>query len=96
MLNANIRPSRDLRNNYADIVRTLEQHDHVIITNNGVGESVLIGIKDYVHYEEYLHRRFIYEELQKSKAEANNPNVELYDASKVFACLEHRLEERGL
>jgi prevent-host-death family protein len=84
MLNAQIRPSRDLRNNYADVVKTLEQHDHVIITNNGVGESVLIGIKDYAQYEEFLHRRFIYEELQKSKDEAANPNVELSDAVDVL------------
>jgi len=54
-----VRPSRDLRNNYADIVKLLKEHDHVIITNNGVGESVLIGYEDYEKYEEYLHRRFI-------------------------------------
>ena len=91
-----IRPSRDLRNNYADIVKSLKQHDHVIITNNGVGESVLISIDDYAEYEKYLHRRFIYEELQRSKTEANNPNVELRDATDVFIGLERRIAERGL
>jgi len=74
----------------------LEQHDHVIITNNGVGESVLINIKDYEKYEEYLHRRFIYEELQKSKAKANDPNTKLLDSADVFAGIEKKLEERGL
>jgi prevent-host-death family protein len=96
MLNAQIRPSRDLRNNYADIVKTLEQHDHVIITNNGVGESVLIGIKDYAQYEEFMHRRFIYEELQKSKGEAADPNVELSDAADVFGKIKQRIAGRGL
>jgi prevent-host-death family protein len=96
MLKTQVRPSRDLRNKYAEIVRSLERHDHVIITNNGVGESVLIGIEDYAGYEEYLHRRFIYEELQKSKAAANDPNVQLRDAADVLGRLEQRIGERGL
>jgi len=79
-----IRPSRDLRNNYAEIVKLLKQNDHVIITNNGVGESVLINIDDYAGYEEYLHRRFVFNELQKSKKDAANPSVALHDAADVF------------
>ena len=45
-----VRPSRDLRNHYADIVNSLKMHDHIIITNNGVGESVLINYGDYAKY----------------------------------------------
>ena len=96
MLNTQVRPSRDLRNNYADIVKTLEQHDHVIITNNGVGEVVLIGINDYAEYEEFLHRRFIYQELQKTKADTNEPDAQLHNAADVFTRLEQRLVGRGL
>ena len=96
MLNAQVRPARDLRNNYADIVRSLKQHDHIIITNNGVGESVIISFDDYAKYEEYLHRRFIYEELQKTKAKANNPNAVFHDAEDVFVEFDKILEERGL
>ncbi len=84
MLNTQVRPSRDLRNNYADIVKTLKEHDHIIITNNGVGESVLIGINDYAKYEEYLHHRYIYDELQKSKLAAADPATPRYDAEEVF------------
>jgi len=96
MSKTQIRPSRDLRNNYAEIVKLLKQHDHVIITNNGVGESVLINIDDYAGYEEFLHRRFIFDELQKSKAEAANPDLLLHDAADIFTGLEQRLEARGL
>jgi len=96
MLKTRVRTSRDLRNNYADVVRSLEQHDHIIITNNGVGESVLIGIKDYAKYEEFLHYRFIYEELQKSKTTLDNPNVVLHNAEDVFADIEQKLARRGL
>ena len=91
-----VRPSRDLRNNYADVVNSLKQNNHIIITNNGVGESVLISIDEYAEYEEYLHRRFIYNELQKSKADINDPDVKLHDAADVFAGLYKKLEEKGL
>jgi len=91
-----VRPSRDLRNNYADVVSSLKQNNHIIITNNGVGESVLIGIDEYEDYEEYLHRRFVYNELQQSKASLDDPNVNMHDAADVFAGIEVNLLERGL
>ena len=91
-----VRPSRDLRNHYADIVKLLKEHDHIIITNNGIGESVLIGYEDYAGYEEYLHRRFIYEELQKSKTEVSGPDVDLLDATDVFSRIHRQIDERGL
>jgi prevent-host-death family protein len=94
MTKTQVRPSRDLRNHYADIVKSLKEHNHIIITNNGVGESVLIGYEDYAMYEEYLHRRFIYEELQKSKSEVDAPNVELLDATEVFARIYRQIDER--
>ena len=91
-----VRPSRDLRNHYADIVKSLKAHDHIIITNSGVGEAVLIGYEDYEKYEEYLHRRFIYEELQNSKIKANDPDIDLLDSDEVFARIHKQMDERGL
>ncbi|MDR1193391.1 MAG: type II toxin-antitoxin system Phd/YefM family antitoxin [Peptococcaceae bacterium] len=96
MSKTQVRPSRDLRDNYADVVKSLKEHAHVIITNNGVGEAVLIGIKDFEQYEEYLHRRFIYDELQKSKAKMSDPNAVTHDADDVHAELEQILGAHGL
>ena len=96
MSKTQVRPSRDLRNNYAEVERMLDQHDRVIITKNGVGHSVLINIEDYAKYEDYLHRQFIYDELQKTKAKMDDPNVELRDADDVFARMDKRLEARGV
>ena len=96
MSKTQVRPSRDLRNNYADVVKSLKQHNHIIITNKGVGEAVLIDFKDYGRYEEYLHRQFIYEELQKSKAKMNDPNTIRHDADDVHAELEQILGLHGL
>ena len=96
MLNSHIRPSRDLRNNYAGMVNILKAHDHIVITNKGVGEAVLIGIEDFTMYEEFLHHRFIYNELQKSKEKSNNPEIKLLSAQAVFSGIAKRLDDRGL
>jgi PHD/YefM family antitoxin component YafN of YafNO toxin-antitoxin module len=77
------------------MVKLLKRHDHIIITNHGVGESVLIGIEDYADYEEFLHRRFVFEELQKSKAEAADPSVELRAAADVFGRIRQRIADKS-
>ena len=59
MMQTFVRPSRDLRNHYAEISEMLKDHDHVIITNHGRGESVLINIEDYAKDEEFLHQRYV-------------------------------------
>jgi prevent-host-death family protein len=94
MLKTHVRPSRDLRNNYADVVKTLEQHDHIIITNNGRGESVLISMESYADYEKYVHERYIYNELQKSKALLDDPNVELIPHEDAMERLRKQREAR--
>jgi len=96
MVKAQIRPSRDLRNNYADVMKALDQHDYVIITNQGRGDSVLIDMDDFAKYQQALHNEYIFNELQKSKALLEDPSVELRDAEDVFACLEKKLEARGI
>jgi len=96
MLNTHVRPSRDLRNKYADMVKTLKKHDHIVITNNGVGEAVLIGIEDFAKYEEFLHHRFIYDELQMSKEKLNDPSTKRLNVQEVFAGIHKRLDDEGL
>lgn len=73
MMKTFVRPARDLRNNYAELAGMLKDHDHVIITNRGRGEAVLIGIEDYAQYEEFLHERYVAQELAKAKRQAADP-----------------------
>ena len=76
MLQTHVRPSRDLRNNYAELAGIVKDHNHVIITHNGKGESVLIGIEEYAEYEKYTHQRYVSEELAKARIQANDPNTQ--------------------
>ena len=96
MLKTQVRPSRDLRNHYAEVAKTVAESDHVIITNNGRGEMALINMDMFEKFEEFLHQEHIYNELQKSKASLDDPSTVLHDAEDVFDRLEQRLTARGL
>ena len=96
MLKTQVRPSRDLRNHYAEIVKSVAENDHVIITNNGRGEMALINMDMFEKFEAFLHQQHIYSELQKSKASLDDPKTVLHDAEDVFDRMEKRLEAQGL
>ena len=96
MPNVRTKTFRDLSDNNSDLVNTIQEQGHVIATNDGVEEYVVMSIGDYAAYEERLHRLFIFERLQSSKAKLADPDVRLIDAADVFAKVYRRLEERGL
>ena len=63
MYNIYARPVRDLRNNYSELVGITKEHNHIIITNNGRDETVLMSIEDYHLCQEYLYKRYVREKL---------------------------------
>ena len=75
MNKTHVRPVRDIRNNYAELDRIVNDHDHIIITNNGRGTSVLIGIEEYSLYEEFLHNLYIKRKLDEAEASAADPDT---------------------
>ena len=70
-----------------EISEMLKDHDHVIITNHGRGESVLINIEDYAKYEEFLHQRYVAEALAKAKQQAADPDTQWADHESVWETL---------
>jgi prevent-host-death family protein len=94
MQNVQIRPVRDLRNNYAEVEAMLENHDPVIITKNGRGSAALINFDDYAAFEEYQHIKYIADKLQEAEEEAANPDTIWLDSKEVFKSL--REKYRGL
>lgn len=93
MMQTHVRPARDLRNHYAEMARMLKEHDHIIITNHGRGESVLINIEDYAEYEKFLHQRYIAEKLAEAKQQAADPDTQWADHDRVWEMLH---EQYGL
>ncbi|MDR0219971.1 MAG: type II toxin-antitoxin system prevent-host-death family antitoxin [Lachnospiraceae bacterium] len=85
MYNTIARPARELRNNYADIIRTLKEHNQILITNNGKGEAVLINAEDFADYEEYLHIRYVRDKLEEAEARAADPVVKWLTHEEFFA-----------
>ena len=83
MFVAHVRAVRDLRNNYPEVVQHVKNRDHVIITNNGKSEAVLIPYDEFEKYEEYLHIRFVKEKLAEAEVVADNPD-EWITADELF------------
>ena len=83
MFAAHVRAVRDLRNNYPEVVQQVKNRDHVIITNNGKSEAVLISYDEFEKYEEYLHIRYVKEKLAEAEAVADNPD-EWITADELF------------
>jgi prevent-host-death family protein len=85
MMNADVIPSRELRNNYAAIVKRLEERDSVIITNRGKGQAVLINFEDFKGYEEYLHLRYVRERLAEGERLAEDPDTKWLSHDEFWA-----------
>src|SRR5690625_3002727 len=55
IMEANIRPSADLRNHYNEISKQCkETRDAVIITVNGRGDTAVLGLQDYYQMKSEL------------------------------------------
>ena len=84
MYNVQVRPSRDLRNKYAEISSLVKERNPVIITNNGKGDTVLISMEDYAKYEDFMHRQYVLEELTKAEEEAKDPNTKWFSHDEIW------------
>jgi prevent-host-death family protein len=91
MKNIQVRPVRDLRNNYAELETLIEAHDPVIITKNGRGTAVLLNIDDFAEVEEYLHYKYVAEKLDEAETEAAKPGARWTDYKTVLIDCRRRL-----
>jgi len=84
MPHVQVRPSKDLRNHYREIANMAKKGDHVIITNHGKGDTVLISMEDYAKFEDYIQHRYIINELEKAELEAADPNTQWHTHDEVW------------
>ena len=94
MHNVNIRPVRDLRNNYTEIEALLEKHDPVIITKNGRSSAVLLSIEDYSDYEEFMHVKYIADKLKEAEEVAESSDAVWTDYKSVLNRLRTKYNEK--
>jgi len=74
MFTTHVKPVRDLRNNYPEVAQIIRNKDHVIITNNGKSEAVLISYDEFERYQEFLHVRYVKEKLAEAEALSAKPD----------------------
>jgi prevent-host-death family protein len=86
-----IRPVRDLRNNYPEIAEIIKKHQPVFITNQGRGEAVVIHIDDYADYEQFLYDRYVAQKLAEAEEIAADPNAKWLDLDDVDRRLREKL-----
>ena len=78
---SHIRPLSDLRNNFADITRTVEEtHQPVILTKHGRGKLVCMNYEDY---EKRVFKREIFDKLREAEREAAS-GVKMLGDTDVF------------
>jgi len=86
---SHIRPLSDLRNNFADITRTVEEtRQPVILTKHGRGKLVCMSYKDY---EKRIFQNEVFDKLKEAELEAASGVSRLADAE-VFNELIRELE----
>ena len=85
MYNIHARPVRDLRNNYAELARMTKNHQHIIVTNNGKDDTVLMSVDDYNLCREFLYTRHILNELEQAGKEANDSSTKWLAYDEVFS-----------
>ena len=83
MFSTHVKAVRDLRNNYPEVAKIVKNRDHVIITNNGKSEAVLISYDEFEKYQEFIHIRYIKEKLAEAELIAENPD-EWMDVDDLF------------
>ncbi|MCD8509308.1 MAG: type II toxin-antitoxin system Phd/YefM family antitoxin [Bacillus sp. (in: Bacteria)] len=86
-----IRPVSDLRNNFADISRTVhETAEPVFLTKNGYGDMVVMSIEAY---ERKLFESDIYFKLKEAELEAKSKDKRL-SHEEVVSDLRARVEKK--
>ena len=85
-----IRPVSDLRNNFAEISRTIQETEQpVFLTKNGFGHMVVLSMKAY---ENLQFESEIYFKLQESEREAR-ATKQRYSSKDVLKAMREAIEE---
>lgn len=88
----NIRPVSDLRNNFADISRTVhESSEPVFLTKNGYGDMVVMSMEAF---ERHQFDSEVYIKLKEAELEAKTTGKR-FSHDEVFSSLKRKLQEKA-
>ena len=84
-----IRPVSDLRNNFAEISRTVhETREPVILTKNGYGDMVVMS---YEEYQNIQYDMMVMRELRAAKLESET-TTERFTHDEVMSSIRNRIK----
>ena len=87
-----IRPVSDLRNNFADISKTVHETEQpVFLTKNGYGDMVVIS---YEAYEKLQHETNVFLKLKEAEMESN-ASTQRYAHADVMSGIRAKLANVG-
>ncbi len=88
----NIRPVSDLRNNFADISRTVhESSEPVFLTKNGYGDMVVMSMEAF---ERHQFDSEVYIKLKEAELEAKTTGKR-FSHDEVFSSLRRKIQEKA-
>jgi prevent-host-death family protein len=79
MFGVHVKQLSEINKNYSDIEKILNDHDRIVLTNNGKNEAVLINIDDYSEFEAYAHKEYINRKLSETENMIENKKVAWID-----------------
>jgi len=87
-----IRPVSDLRNNFADIARTVQEtSEPVFLTKNGYGHMVVMSMEAF---ERHRFDSEVYFKLKEAELEAKTTSKRFTHAE-VFSSLRHKVQAKA-
>jgi PHD/YefM family antitoxin component YafN of YafNO toxin-antitoxin module len=75
MFGVHVKQISEIQTDYSDAEKLLNNHDRIILANNGKNEAVLINIADYNDFETYAQKEYINKKLFEAKALAEDKNA---------------------
>jgi PHD/YefM family antitoxin component YafN of YafNO toxin-antitoxin module len=84
MFAVHVKELDDIKTQYTDFVNKLNEHDRIILKNNGKNEAVLINIDDYNEFESFAHKNYIKKKLKETENLVENKNVGWIDEGEFW------------
>ncbi|GHT86662.1 hypothetical protein FACS1894137_12540 [Spirochaetia bacterium] len=84
MFGVHIKQLSEIQSDYSDAEKILNNHDRIIVTNDGKNKAVLINIDDYTEFESYAQKEYIHKKLSEAKTAAADKNAVWLDEEEFW------------